>query len=196
MPTNYGGRRRPFARFQSGATALCLCLCLATGGCTAGSSTTAFGASAATTAVRSPIADSTAAESTVAGSTAAGSPYPPADTAAIRSAVDAVNAAAGGQVQAQRATLNALVLPRSASAQAACPPATTTIRLEPVYQDLRTADPADTDPASSAPEGATAYLLPTLITIFTGPRITGTDLTTLRLFVSDGKANTSVLCVS
>lgn len=137
-----------------------------------------------------------ATAATAAESATAGSPYPRADTTAIRSAVDAVNAAAGGQVQAQRATLNALVLPQSASAQAACPPATTTIRLEPVYQDLRTADPADTDPANPAPAGATTYLLPTLITIFTGSRITGTDLTTLRLFVSNGKANTSVLCVS
>jgi hypothetical protein len=35
-----------------------------------------------------------------------------------------------------------------------------------------------------------------LITIFTGDRITGTDLTTLRLFVTNGTAHIGHVCVT
>ena len=41
----------------------------------------------------------------------------------------------------------------------------------------------------------TLYALPTLIRIFTGDRITGTDLTTLHIGVHDGAASITPLCV-
>jgi hypothetical protein len=49
---------------------------------------------------------------------------------------------------------------------------------------------------SSASGPGTEYLLPAFITIYTGSRITGTDLTTLHLWVDDGSARTAALCVS
>jgi hypothetical protein len=142
---------------------------------------------------------------------------PAADLAAIRSAIGAINATAGGSVAAQRAELESLAAPQQLAQQRACPAAHSTLAFQPAYRDLRIAGPDDiastvhgTTPASSpgddtsgAPsrsvtEGAdgTAYLLPAFITIYTGNRITGTDLTTLRLWVIGGIARTGVLCVS
>lgn len=122
----------------------------------------------------------------------------------------------------QRAALERLVDPSDADEQRDCPVARHTLRLDPVYSDLRrpptgsasgsgtsaagsgpattAAAPTDTagrSAAATAPAGSgTAYLLPTLITIFTGDRITGTDLTTLRLFVGAGGARIGPLCVN
>ena len=59
-----------------------------------------------------------------------------------------------------------------------CPPATTTLRFEPVYPGLR---PRRAGPAAAGSLTGTVYALPTLIRIYTGDRITGTDLTTLHL---------------
>ncbi len=128
------------------------------------------------------------------GATAAGRPdaVPPADLAAIRAAVDAINAAAGGEVAAQRAVLGGLVIADQAARQRDCPIAATTLRFQPAYRDLRPAP--DYDPA--APSPGTAYLLPTFITIYTAGRITGSDMTTLHLWVSGGVARTEALCVS
>lgn len=115
---------------------------------------------------------------------------------------------------AQRAALERLVDPGDAEQQSDCPVAHHTLRLEPVYSDLRrpptgsvaatsmlatSATPTSAAPTSATGSGSlapTAYLLPTLITIFTGDRITGTDLTTLRLFVAAGAARIGPLCVN
>ena len=145
---------------------------------------------------------------------------PAADLAAIRSAIGKINATAGGSVAAQRAELDSLAAPQQLAQQRACPAAHATLAFQPAYQDLRTASPDDiaitaptgtTNGASSgeisgAPsrtvtDGAdtpigTAYLLPAFITIYTGNRITGTDLTTLHLWVIGGSARTGALCVS
>ena len=138
------------------------------------------------------------------------------DIDAIRITIDAVNATAGGPVADQQAQLIAHVEPARRDEMQRCPTATTTVRLEPVDQGLRSLPnpPADspvpsappTDPpvsptppthppgdaedaatSSSAPATPTAdgitYALPTLIRIFSGDRLIGTDLTTLQLVV-------------
>jgi hypothetical protein len=146
---------------------------------------------------------------------------PATDLAAIRSAIEKINATAGGSVAAQRAELETLAAPQQLAQQRACPAAHSTLKFQPAYRDLRTASPEDigTAPApgtgigetvGAEPSGAvtgsvtdgidapagTAYLLPAFITIYTGSRITGTDLTTLRLWVTGGVARTGALCVS
>ena len=73
-----------------------------------------------------------------------------------------------------------------------CPSAPTTLRFEPVYAGLRPT------PAWSSPHGVpagTVYALPVLIRIYTGDRITGTDLATLRLGVRGHEASITPLCV-
>jgi hypothetical protein len=162
------------------------------------------------------------------GADGAPSAFPPADVAAIRAAIDQINATAGGPVAIQRAELDRLVVPDQAARQRSCPPASGTIRFEPAYPSLRRpavttgqadgatgaspAGSADRSPAGSAsgPSGRSAgepsepgtdspgmeYLLPAFITIYTGGRITGNDLTTLHLWVEDGMARTPALCVS
>lgn len=153
---------------------------------------------------------------------------PTADLAAIRAAIDAINATAGGPVARQRAELDELVVPQQAAQQRACPAAQSTLAFQPAYSDLRLAPGATGDAASAAggpsagasgsPSGSTAegtgsgahpapgtdtaggdgtaYLLPAYITIYTGDRMTGTDLTTLHLWVTGGRARTAALCVS
>jgi len=117
---------------------------------------------------------------------------PQGDELAIRSTIDTINATAGGPVARQQATLAALVDPTLSAAFQHCSPATTTLRFEPVYPDLR-ATPDWTGP-DGTPDG-TLYALPVLIRIFTGGRITGTDLSTLHLGVHDGAASVTPLCV-
>jgi len=114
------------------------------------------------------------------------------DEQAIRSAIDAVNATAGGSVAGQQAALAEVVDPALSDAFRHCPPASTTLRFEPVYAGLR-ATP-DWTGADGTPAG-TLYALPVLIRIYTGDRITGTDLTTLHLGVHDGAASITPLCV-
>ena len=127
-------------------------------------------------------------------STTAAAPSAPAgqDEQAIRSAIDAVNATAGGTVAGQQAALAEVVDPALSDAFRHCPPASTTLRFEPVYAGLR-ATP-DWTGADGTPAG-TLYALPVLIRIYTGDRITGTDLTTLHLGVHDGAASITPLCV-
>ena len=129
-----------------------------------------------------------------AASTTAAAPSAPAgqDEQAIRSAIDAVNATAGGSVAGQQAVLATIVDPALSDAFRHCPPASTTLRFEPVYAGLR-ATP-DWAGADGTPAG-TLYALPVLIRIYTGDRITGTDLTTLHLGVHDGAASITPLCV-
>ena len=158
-----------------------------------------------------------AAESVMPTPTGPGA-APASDLSAIRAAIDAINATAGGPVSTQRAELDALVTPEQSGKQRACPAARSTLSFQPAYADLRLAPdgsgeaPPDSSPgaassaaasasaavtASTAPGAAgTAYLLPAFIDIYTGDRITGTDLTTLHLWVAHGAARIGALCVS
>lgn len=102
--------------------------------------------------------------------------------AAIEATVANINHTAGGTVDAQRAVLNQVASPTQVEAQRACPKATTTLAFDPAYSGLR--------------KVGDEYLLPTYITIYTGGRITGSDLATLHLWIVDGMARTSALCVS
>lgn len=112
-----------------------------------------------------------------------------ADIDAIRATVDAVNVTAGGPVADQQAQLLAHVDPARRDEVRRCPAATTTIRLEPVDQGLRALPEPSADAAAAAgtpSDGTTtSYALPTLIRIFSGDRLIGTDLTTLKLVVRD-----------
>ena len=131
-----------------------------------------------------------------APSTTGAPPTPPGgpqkDEQAIRSAIDTINATAGGSVAGQQAVLADIVDPALSDAFRHCSPATTTLRFEPVYTGLR-ATP-DWTGADGTPAG-TLYALPVLIRIYTGDRITGTDLTTLHVGVHDGAASITPLCV-
>ena len=133
-----------------------------------------------------PFPPSTTVTSAVVGGT------PQDDEEAIRSAIDAINATAGGPVAAQQAVLAGIVDPALSDAFRHCSSATTTLRFEPVYTGLR-ATP-DWTGADGTPAG-TLFALPVLIRIYTGDRITGTDLTTLHLGVHDGAASITPLCV-
>jgi hypothetical protein len=139
---------------------------------------------------------------------------PPADLAAIRGVIDRINATAGGPVADQRTALEDLVVADQAAKQRSCPPASGTISFEPAYPSVRRASVASgggavaasgglasgpsTAGTAESPNGddGTEYLLPAFITIYSGSRITGTDLTTLHLWVQGGVARTAALCVS
>lgn len=140
--------------------------------------------------------DPTPPSSTSTPGTAGGSPgsaIPLQDGQAIRATIDTINATAGGSVTDQQAVLASVVDPALEGAFRGCsPPPTTTLRFEPVYAGLR-ATPDWT--AANGTPGGTVYALPVLIRIFTGDRITGTDLTTLHLGVHDGEASITPLCV-
>lgn len=110
----------------------------------------------------------------------------------IRHAIDSFDAAAGSPVAAQQAVLRTLVSPGQADVQRHCPGPTTTISFEPVYAWLAPAP--DWRPSSGSLPG-TVYALPTLIRIYTGDRITGTDLTDLHVAVSGGRAMLPALCL-
>lgn len=111
----------------------------------------------------------------------------------MQRAVDAFNEAAGGPVPRQQAALAMLLDTGQRSVQRKCAEATTTLRLEPVYSRLAPAP--GWKPTSGALSG-TVYALPTLIRIYSGNRITGTDLTDLHLAVQDGRAKLPALCLS
>lgn len=136
-----------------------------------------------------PTARTTPGGDTVAAGT---SKIPADDETAIRAAIDRLNATATGSVADQQATLAALVDPALASALDQCPAATTTLHFEPVYRELR-ASPDWT--AQSGSLAGTVYAVPSLVRIYTGNRITGTDLTTLHLGVQAGEAYLTPLCV-
>ncbi len=123
----------------------------------------------------------------------AGAPDPSPDERAIRAVLDALNATAGGPVERQQSVLRGAVDPALLDQLDRCPAATSTLRIEPVYAALRP-DP-DWQGASGTPAG-TVYALPALIRIFTGDRVTGTDLGTIFLGVRDGRALLAPVCVS
>jgi len=138
-----------------------------------------------------PSADRAATAAT-AGQASPGSAVPAEDEAAIRRTIDGVNATARGAVGDQRSALSAPVDPALASTLDQCPTATSTLLFEPVYRDLR-AVPGWTAP--SGPLTGTVYALPSLVRIYTGDRVTGTDLTTLHFGVQQGEAYLTPLCV-
>jgi hypothetical protein len=139
------------------------------------------------------ISACTPSPSQVVTTQAAGSTSIPADDEqSIARTIDRFNAAAAGPVAGQQTVLSELVDPALIGGLDKCPPATATLRFEPIYPALRPA-PAWTPQTGAL--GGTIYALPTLIRIYTGDRITGTDLTTLHLGVHDGEAYLTSLCL-
>lgn len=130
----------------------------------------------------------TGAES-IPATTAMMAAIPPSDEQAIRTAMGALNTTAGGAVAQQQTALRGVADPAGIAALDNCPPATSTLRFEPVWGGLRP------DPAADADPDGTRYALPTLIRVYTGDRITGTDLTTLQLTVRAGAAYITPFCV-
>ncbi|WP_111766738.1 hypothetical protein [Nakamurella deserti] len=122
---------------------------------------------------------------------------------AVQATVDAVNAAAAGDVAAQQAVLARVVDPARAAEQTACAPATITIRIDPALDALTPLPgPEDAGGNGSATAGpdrsaaTTAHLrLPALLEVYTGPIRTGTDLTGLEFTLVDGVAHTAPLCL-
>ena len=74
-----------------------------------------------------------------------------------------------------------------------CPAANNTISFEPVYARLAAAP--DWKPTGGTLPG-TVYALPTLIRVYTGDRITSTDLTDLHVSIDGGRAWLPALCLS
>ena len=110
----------------------------------------------------------------------------------VHRAIDRFNATAGGPIAAQQAELAGAVAPAQRSAQLSCPAPTGTIALDPVYDRLAAAP--RWKPSSGVLPG-TLYALPTLIRIYTGNRLTATDLTELHLSVTAGRVEFAALCV-
>ena len=114
-------------------------------------------------------------------------------TSTVRHTIEEFNATAAGPVTAQKAKLAELVSPGQASVQSRCPAATSTISFEPVYARLTPAP--DWKPTSGTLPG-TVYALPTLIRVYTGDRITSTDLTDLHVSIQGGRAWLPALCLT
>ncbi len=113
--------------------------------------------------------------------------------AAVQQTIEQFNATAGGPVAAQEAALATLVSGGQSSVQSRCPAASSTISFEPVYARLAPS-PGWTPTSGTLP--GTVYSLPTLIRVYTGDRITGTDLTDLHVSVQDGRGWLPALCLS
>lgn len=120
-------------------------------------------------------------------------PTPTAEQQSAQFAIDTFNAAAGGPVSAQQRALAGLLDDGQRSVQSRCAAAATTLELQPVYARLAAAP--GWKPSSGTLSG-TVYSLPTLVRIWTGNRITGTDLTDLHIAVADGRARLPALCPS
>lgn len=127
---------------------------------------------------------------------------------AAQATIDAINATAGGDVAVQQEVLRRLVDPARAAEQAACAPASITIRIDPAMDRLeRLADlPTDaaTDTTTAVTETSTGaggadtsirFRLPVLLEVYTGAVRTGTDLAGLELTLVDGVAHTAPLCL-
>ncbi len=170
-----GHERRRRAARSAAAVALLVATAATLAGCTGADSTAGT--------VPAPPRPAAAASTAGAG----------ADERAIRDVVDELNATAGGPVDRQQTVLRGAVDPALLDQLDRCPAATSTLRFEPVYAALRP-DP-DWQGASGTPAG-TVYALPVLIRIFTGDRITGTDLGTIFLGVRDGRALLAPVCVN
>ena len=132
-----------------------------------------------------PAGDGTSTGSTVApGSASSGVLRPdPAALAAARAVFDEVNAEAGAAPARQRSVLERVVDPAQQTQQRGCATAVTTVRLIPAWSDVRVA--ADGH-----------LIIPSLIRIFTGTRITGTDVAVIDVTITAGQAGLPALCVS
>jgi hypothetical protein len=111
----------------------------------------------------------------------------------VQQTIEQFNATAGGPTSAQQAQLATLVSVGQSSVQSRCPSASSTISFEPVY--ARLAPAPGWKPTSGTLPGA-VYSLPTLIRVYTGDRITSTDLTDLHVAIQDGKGWLPALCLS
>jgi hypothetical protein len=125
------------------------------------------------------------------GATAIGAVAAP-EVAVVQKAMDRFNATAGGPVTAQQSVLSGLVSAAQNSVQHACPPVTVTISMEPVYARLA-ASPGWRPRGGSLP--GTIYAVPTLIRIYHGDRIIGTDLTDLHLAIEGGRMTLPAVCL-
>jgi hypothetical protein len=141
-----------------------------------------------TACTTAPSAPSAAADQLLSSTPA----IPATDEQAIRTTIDRLNSTAGGSVADQQAAFSSAVQPGSVQTLADCPAATTTLLFRPVYPGLRPTP--DWSPQQGELAG-TVYALPTLITIFTGDRVTATDLKTLHLGVAADEAFLTPLCV-
>lgn len=200
---NTAGRSHPrAARRRSRAIPPAVIGALMLAGCTGTPATTGplitDTASMAAPSVAAGFATSVAAGSAspvTAGSAspvAAGSATSVGPEALLRTAVATLNGAAGS-VAGQQRVLATLVAAGQRDAQRACPAATSTLTLEPVWSDLVPAP--DWRPGTGMLAG-TVYSLPTLIRIHRDGRIVGTDLADLHAAVDDGLLGLTVLCIA
>ena len=146
-----------------------------------------MGGCASATSMTAPAAGGSTAPSSATGS----APNASAQDL-VHAAVDRFNATAGGPVQAQQRVLEGLLANGQLTQQKACPTPTTTITLDPVYARLTSVP--DWHPTGGTMAG-TPYALPTLIRIYTGDRITGTDLTDLHLTIDAGQVRFPAICL-
>lgn len=124
-----------------------------------------------------------APSSTAASATSGGGAPDPAALAAARRVFDEVNAEAGASPARQRSVLQRVVDPAQQAQQRDCAAAVTTVRLIPAWSEVRRA--------------ADGHLIvPSLVRIFTGTRITATDVAIIDVTISAGQAGLPALCVS
>ena len=109
--------------------------------------------------------------------------------------MEAINATAAGAVADQQEVLARAVDPARAAEQAACAPATITVRLDAVLDRLTPLPAAGAAGGTSAAPQHERYRLPVLLEVYTGAVRTGTDLAGLELIVIDGVAHTAPLCL-
>lgn len=107
----------------------------------------------------------------------------PTALAAARRVFEQVNAEAGAAPARQRSVLERVVDPAQRTNQRECAAAVTTVRLIPAWSQVR-----------RAPDGH--LIVPSLVRIFTGTRITGTDVAIIDVTISAGQAGLPALCVS
>lgn len=107
----------------------------------------------------------------------------PAALAAARQVFDQVNAEAGASPARQRSVLERVVDPAQEANQRGCAAAVTTVRLVPAWSAVRVA--------------ADGHLIvPSLVRVFTGTRITATDVAIIDVTITAGQAGLPALCVS
>ena len=107
----------------------------------------------------------------------------PAALASARAVFAQVNAQAGASPARQRSVLERVVDPAQHANQRGCAAAVTTVRLVPAWSAVRVA--ADGH-----------LIIPSLVRVFTGTRITGTDVAIIDVAITAGQAGLPALCVS
>ncbi len=178
-------------------TALCVMLVILAGCTGAGSHTEGSGTAGSDTAALTTVERSNATTGPTDGA-------PAGDRQLVAAMVDAINATAGGPVAAQRVLLEQLTHPDYLGAQQRCAQASITIGLDPVLDDLlptpgwtpvAAPDTGQPSAAMAIPTG-TLYRMPVLVLVYTDIRRTGTDLTSLRVSILDGRALLFPLCLN